>query len=99
LIGTFNQKEDMPLLPSLHVDTFARDNLPPESEWPVFSFELPGLHWPEQFNCAEWLLERALAQVDPSQRVWSGLSYVPREVLRLLVRSVQSPPPNSRAVA
>jgi 2-aminobenzoate-CoA ligase len=57
----------MPLLPSAHVDTFPRDNLPPESEWPVLSFNLPRLHWSDRFNCAEWLLERALQEIDPQK--------------------------------
>ena len=26
-----------------HLDTFARDNLPPRSQWPEFLFELPEL--------------------------------------------------------
>ena len=38
----------MPLLPTKHIDTFTRDNLPPESEWAVFAFDLPELHgWPD----------------------------------------------------
>ena len=54
----------MSLLPSLHQDTFARDNLPPESEWPELRFDLPQLHWPAQFNCAHWLLDLALGEID-----------------------------------
>ena len=27
--------------PSGHVDTFARDNLPPQDQWPEFRFTLP----------------------------------------------------------
>ena len=29
-----------------HVDTFARDNLPPKVQWPEFLFELPELQYP-----------------------------------------------------
>lgn len=57
----------MPLLPSSHIDTFARDNLPPESEWPLFSFGLPRLQWPDRFNCVEWLLDESLGQIDPGK--------------------------------
>lgn len=57
----------MPLLPSCHVDGFARANLPPEAEWPVLQFPLPSLKWPEHFNCAEWLLDRALDEIDPGK--------------------------------
>jgi 2-aminobenzoate-CoA ligase len=39
-----------------HVDTFARDNLPPRSQWPEFKLDLPELHYPERFNCVtEWV--------------------------------------------
>lgn len=44
---------------SAHVDTFARDNLPPKEQWPEFIFELPELQYPERLNCATELLDRA----------------------------------------
>ncbi len=47
----------MPLSSSAHVDTFCRDNLPPEADWPEFRFELPELHYPERLNCAVELLD------------------------------------------
>ena len=34
-----------------HVDTFARDNLPPRAQWPEFKFDLPELQYPERLNC------------------------------------------------
>src|ERR1700748_1397922 len=38
-----------------HVDTFARDNLPPREQWPEFRFTLPDLQYPERLNCVtEW---------------------------------------------
>jgi 2-aminobenzoate-CoA ligase len=40
-----------------HVDTFARDNLPPREQWPEFSFDLPELRYPERINCAGVLLD------------------------------------------
>ncbi|MFL6660971.1 MAG: AMP-binding protein, partial [Rhizobacter sp.] len=43
-----------------HVDTFARDRLPPASEWPELIFELPELRFPERLNCATELLDRAV---------------------------------------
>ncbi len=49
-----------------HVDTFARDNLPPRDEWPEFIFELPALRYPERLNAATELLGRA------AERGWSG---------------------------
>ncbi|HSJ96105.1 MAG TPA: AMP-binding protein, partial [Myxococcota bacterium] len=41
-----------------HLDTFARDNLPPRALWPDFSFDLPELQYPERLNCATELLDR-----------------------------------------
>ncbi|MFJ5262043.1 AMP-binding protein [Streptomyces sp. NPDC088387] len=41
---------------SAHVDTFARDHLPPREQWPELRFDLPELHYPERLNCATELL-------------------------------------------
>jgi 2-aminobenzoate-CoA ligase len=43
---------------SAHIDTFARDNLPPPEQQPQFVFDLPELQFPEQLNCATELLDR-----------------------------------------
>jgi 2-aminobenzoate-CoA ligase len=45
-----------------HVDTFARDRLPPREQWPVFRFELPELQYPERLNCARVLLDDAVSE-------------------------------------
>ena len=45
-------------VPSAHVDTFARDNLPPPQLQPVFRFDLPELRYPLRLNCASELLDR-----------------------------------------
>src|SRR6478672_2084249 len=41
-----------------HVDTFARDHLPPQEAQPEFRFDLPELKFPERLNCATELLDR-----------------------------------------
>jgi 2-aminobenzoate-CoA ligase len=41
-----------------HVDTFARDHLPPPDQWPHLLFDLPELRYPERLNCAAELLAR-----------------------------------------
>jgi 2-aminobenzoate-CoA ligase len=46
---------------SAHVDTFARDHLPPRGQWPEFLFELPELQYPRRLNCAVELLDRIVA--------------------------------------
>src|SRR6266498_1593909 len=43
-----------------HIDTFARDNLPPREQWPDLVFELPELQYPERMNCAVELVDRAI---------------------------------------
>jgi 2-aminobenzoate-CoA ligase len=55
------------LKPSLHLDRFARDNLPPEETWPEFLFELPELQFSDVLNCGQLLLDDALAQIDPAK--------------------------------
>ncbi|MEO7107477.1 MAG: AMP-binding protein, partial [Rhodoferax sp.] len=47
---------------SAHVDTFARDNLPPVEQQPVFLFNLPELQFPPQLNCAHALLDRHILE-------------------------------------
>ncbi|MCH0559832.1 AMP-binding protein [Streptomyces sp. MUM 16J] len=42
---------------SAHVDTFARDHLPPPDEWPELRFDLPELRYPDRLNCAAELLD------------------------------------------
>jgi 2-aminobenzoate-CoA ligase len=49
-------------MPSAHIDTFARDHLPPREQWPEFLFELPELQLPAQLNCASELLDRPIAE-------------------------------------
>lgn len=46
---------------SAHVDTFARDNLPPPALQPEFVFTLPELQFPAQLNCATELLDARVA--------------------------------------
>src|SRR6266403_3250086 len=45
-----------------HVDTLARDNLPPRAQWPDFRFELPELNYPDRMNCVVELLDRGIAE-------------------------------------
>ena len=43
---------------SAHIDTFARDHLPPAEQQPDYLFDRPELQFPEQLNCASELLDR-----------------------------------------
>jgi 2-aminobenzoate-CoA ligase len=42
--------------PTAHIDTFARDNLPPPDQWP--DFQLDGFDYPESLNAAVELTDR-----------------------------------------
>jgi 2-aminobenzoate-CoA ligase len=44
------------MIDSAHVDTFARDHLPPPDQWPELRFDLPELRYPDRLNCAAELL-------------------------------------------
>ena len=67
-----------------HIDTFARDHLPPRDQWPELIFALPELALPAQLNVAAELLDRAI------ERGWGdrtailapgGLRWTYRELL------------------
>jgi 2-aminobenzoate-CoA ligase len=49
-------------MPTAHIDTFARDNLPPADQQPDFLFELPELQFPAQLNCATELLDEHIQE-------------------------------------
>src|SRR5690606_6108153 len=57
--------------PSAHVDTFARDNLPPRELWPVL--DMGRLVYPPVLNCATELLDRHAGH-DPGRTafIWPG---------------------------
>src|SRR5579863_3266898 len=47
---------------SAHVDTFARDNLPPRDQWPDLIFTIPEVQYPERLNCIVELLDNHVRQ-------------------------------------
>src|SRR4051794_34968827 len=44
-----------------HVDTFARDNLPPRDQWPELLFDIAEVQYPDRINCAVELLDKHVA--------------------------------------
>jgi 2-aminobenzoate-CoA ligase len=50
-----------------HLDTFARDNLPPPALWPDLLLERPEFHYPERLNCVSVLLDRWIEQGHPDR--------------------------------
>ena len=49
------------MIPSAHLDTFARNNLPPASQWPEFRFTLPELQYPDRLNCVTEFVDKWVA--------------------------------------
>src|SRR5579859_1362198 len=47
---------------SSHIDTFARDNLPPRDQWPDLIFTIPEVQYPDRLNCIVELLDRHVQQ-------------------------------------
>ncbi|MHA5050551.1 AMP-binding protein [Streptomyces sp. SD15] len=62
---------------SAHVDTFARDHLPPSEQWPQLISDLPELRYPDRLNCATELLRHGHARPErpvfrtPSGDLWT----------------------------
>ena len=48
--------------PTAHADSFARDNLPPHSQWPELLFERPEFRYPALLNCATELLDKMVSK-------------------------------------
>ncbi|MFI6108842.1 AMP-binding protein [Streptomyces sp. NPDC051310] len=57
----------MELTGSAHLDTFARDHLPPREQWPDLLFELPWLRYPDRLNCGAELLDRTAERFGPGR--------------------------------
>ncbi len=44
------------------LDTYIRDQLPPQSQWPEYRFDRPELQFPQALNAVEHLLDHAISQ-------------------------------------
>lgn len=65
--------------PSAHVDTFARDHLPPQDQWPVLLLDQPDVSYPKRFNCATELLDATIAAGHGDRvAIWSEVNDTPR---------------------
>lgn len=88
---------------SAHLDTFARDNLPPRAQWPEFRFDLPELQYPERMNCATVLLDdmvraghggRAAIRAPDGQCTYAQLLAQANRIANVLVRDMGLKPGN-----
>ncbi|MEU5311667.1 AMP-binding protein [Streptomyces sp. NPDC021562] len=57
----------LPLSPTSHLDTFARDHLPPPDLWPVIEFTTPELACPARLNAAAELIDVPVASYGPDR--------------------------------
>ncbi|MFC0599033.1 AMP-binding protein [Streptomyces palmae] len=55
----------MELGPSAHVDTFARDHLPPPDQWPQLLLGPADERYPDRLNCGAELLDGTVARLGP----------------------------------
>jgi 2-aminobenzoate-CoA ligase len=71
-----------------HVDTFARDNLPPHDQWPEFLFTRPEYQYPARLNCVVPFLDRWVEEGHGDAPCMFGLteSYTYRELQQLVNR-------------
>ena len=77
---------------SAHLDSFARDRLPPPEQLPDFLFELPALQFPPRLNCAGALLDGAITRgwgARPCIRTPAGLVWTYTELLKRADRIAQ----------
>jgi 2-aminobenzoate-CoA ligase len=83
------------MTPSGHVDSFARDNLPPRELWPEL-LPMPDQEYPERLNCVSELLDRWLPAhadaplfVTPTERLSYGeFAALVNRICNLLVGEV-----------
>jgi 2-aminobenzoate-CoA ligase len=52
---------------SAHVDTFCRDNLPPQADWPRLLLDHPDAQYPDRLNAAVALLDDTAARLGPDR--------------------------------
>lgn len=57
----------MQLKTSAHIDTFTRDNLPPEELWPTLEFTIPDVQYPASLNAGYELIDRGVETFGPDQ--------------------------------
>ena len=60
------------LWPSSHRDTFTRDRLPPQDQWPIFVFDRLEVQYPAQLNCVSALLDAHVIQGNGSRMAVKG---------------------------
>ncbi|MCI3933611.1 AMP-binding protein [Streptomyces sp. AN091965] len=58
--------------PTGHVDTFAREHLPPRDQWPALVRDRPELHYPDRLNCGAELLDASARRYGTDRPAFVG---------------------------
>ena len=91
------------MIRSAHVDTFARDHLPPPNQLPEFLFDLPELRFPDRLNCVaafvdDWVAAghgNADCLISPAERLsYAGLAERVNRIANVLTRDLGMVPGN-----
>lgn len=77
--GVVSSPSWSPLSTSAHVDTFARDHLPPRHLWPTLEFTQSNLQYPDYLNAADELLDVPISKLGadrpalrtPNGQIWT----------------------------
>jgi len=82
---------------SAHIDTFARDHLPPAEQMPDFLLKLPELHYPDRLNCVSAFVDDWVASGDgarecliaPGERLsYADLAELVNRIANVLTRDL-----------
>jgi 2-aminobenzoate-CoA ligase len=91
------------MIRSAHIDTFARDHLPPPEQWPEFLFNRPELHYPGRVNCVTAFIDDWIAAghgnrdclIAPSERLsYTELAERVNRIANVLTRDLGVVPGN-----
>jgi 2-aminobenzoate-CoA ligase len=91
------------MIRSAHIDTFARDHLPPPEQWPDFLFNMPEVRYPDRFNCVGAFVDDWIAAghgdreclISPTERLsYAGLAERVNRIANVLTRDLGVVPGN-----
>jgi 2-aminobenzoate-CoA ligase len=91
------------MIRSAHIDTFARDHLPPSEQLPEFLFNLPEVRFPDRLNCIAAFVDDWVAAghggadclISPSERLsYANLAERVNRIANVLTRDLGMVPGN-----
>ena len=91
------------MIRSAHIDTFARDHLPPAEQQPDFLLDFPDVRYPERVNCVTAFVDDWVAKghggrdclISPTERLtYAGLAERVNRIANVLTRDLGLVPGN-----